>query len=131
MDLSWLISSGGGASLFDPYSLYHFMFFVAITTILYPVFRRYVWGAVLALTFMWEVFENWVIMGIPNFPYAGPEMFINKCIGDPISNLLGFIVAILIIKVIRKIEYERIKKTSLEENGKRNQTTSARSDSRK
>lgn len=115
MDLSWLISNGGGASLFDPYSLYHFVFFIAITTVLYPVFRKHVWGAVFALTFVWEVFEKWVVTNIAGFPYAGPEMFINKCVGDPISNLLGFLVAILIIKIIRKIEYERIKETGLEE----------------
>jgi hypothetical protein len=117
MDLSWLISSGGGISLFDPYSLYHFVFFIAITTVLYPIFRKQVWGAVLALTFIWEVFEEWVVTNITSFPYAGPELFINKCIGDPISNLLGFLVAIFVIKMIRKIEHERLKKTGLEKDG--------------
>lgn len=118
MDLSWLISSRGGTSLFDPYSLYHIVFFIAITTILYPVFRKHVWIAIVALTFVWEVFEKWVVLGIPGFPYAGQEMFINKCVGDPISNLLGFLIAIFTIKTIRKIEYERIKKTGLEEDRK-------------
>jgi len=71
-------------------------------------------GAV-GIAFMWEVFEHWVVQNIPNFPYAGNELFINKIVGDTISDLIGFLIAMLAIRSIRKDENERRQKTSLEE----------------
>lgn len=112
--MTWLWSSGGGASLFDPYSLYHIVFFIALTTILYPIFQRHVWGAILSIAFVWEVFEEWIVSNMPAFPYVGNEQFINKCIGDPISDLVGFGIAIMAIRFIRKIEYEKFKRTCVE-----------------
>jgi hypothetical protein len=107
-------SSGGGASLFDPYSLYHIVFFFAITTVLYPVFNKNVIWSIISITITWEAFEEWIVSYIPNFPFVGAELAINKWVGDPISNLLGYFIAILIINIIRKNENEQRKKTGLE-----------------
>lgn len=112
--MDWLWSSGGGGSLFDPYSLYHLVFFITLTLLLYPVFEKNVWGAVLAIAFIWEICEYWINENFPWFPYVGHESIINKCLGDPISNFLGYLVAIYLINKIRKMEYERIEKTGLE-----------------
>ena len=112
--MDFLVSNGGGNSLFDPYSLYHFVFFIAISLVLYPIFKKNVWVAILALTFVWEVFEKWVVIHFPSFPYVGTESFVNKCIGDPISNILGYLLAIFIIKIIRKDAYEKFKKACME-----------------
>lgn len=119
MDLAWLWSRGGGGSMFDPYSLYHLVFFIALTLIFYTIFEEYVWAAALAIAFMWEICEYWVAANISWFPYVGTESLINKCIGDPISNFIGFLIAIFLIKKIRKMEYERIAKASLEEDRER------------
>lgn len=118
MDLTWLWSRGGGGSLFDPYSLYHLVFFIALTLVFYTVFEKHVWAAVLAIAFIWEVCEYWIAAHISWFPYVGSEGMLNKCCGDPISNFMGFLIAIFLIKKIRKMEYERIEKTSLEKNRK-------------
>ena len=59
---------------------------------------------VVGIAFMWEVFEHWVVQNIPNFPYAGSELFINKIVGDTISDLIGFLIAMLAIRSIRKSE---------------------------
>lgn len=114
--MNWLWSSGGGGSIFDPYSLYHIVFFITLTLLLYPVFEKNVWAAVLSLAFVWEVCEYWINENIPWFPYVGKENWYNKIIGDPISNFIGFLIAMYLINKIRKIENERFKKTGVEEN---------------
>ena len=103
--MSWIWGSGG-TSLFDFYSLHHVVWFIAITTVLYPVFKKNIWAAALAVAFMWEIFEQWVVQNVPTFPFAGKEDFINKVIGDPISNCIGFLIAFFIIKSIGR-ENER------------------------
>lgn len=118
MDLTWLWSRGGGGSLFDPYSLYHFIFFIALTLIFYPVFTEHILVIVLALAFIWEILEYWINENFSQFPYVGHESVLNKVVGDPISNLLGFLVAMYLIGVIRKKEHERIEKTCLEKDRK-------------
>lgn len=87
---------------FDVYSLQHIVWFIAITLLLTPVFRKNTWGAVLALAFIWEVFEFWVVDHIASFPFAGHEGWLNKLVGDPVSNFLGFLIANRIINSIRK-----------------------------
>lgn len=112
MDLIW---GKPGTALFDTYSLHHIIWFIAITLLLYSVFKRYAWLGAVAVAFMWEVFEHWVVQTIPNFPYAGNELFINKIVGDTTSDLIGFLIAMLAIRSIRKNENGRRPKTSLEE----------------
>ena len=116
MDLIW---SKAGTSLFDTYSLHHVVWFIAITVMLYSVFRRHAWLGVVGIAFMWEVFEHWVVQNIPNFPYAGSELFINKIVGDTISDLIGFLIAMLAIRSIRRSSNGRRQKTSLEEERKK------------
>jgi L-lactate permease len=97
-----LIWGSGGSSLFDFYSLHHIVWFIAITTILTAIFRKQSWIAVLAVAAMWEIFEQWVVVNVPGFPFAGKEMWINKLIGDTISDILGFLIALLTIASIKK-----------------------------
>jgi hypothetical protein len=108
MDWSWLWSRGGGGSIFDPYSLYHIVFFLALTITFYPLFEQHVWLVAIAIAFSWEVCEYWINVNLPWFPYVGSESLWNKCIGDPISNLIGFLFAMYLIKKIRKMERQKI-----------------------
>jgi hypothetical protein len=96
-----LIWGSGGTSLFDFYSIHHVVWFIAITTILVAIFREHAWLGALAILIVWEVFEEWVSVNIPGFPFAGKELWINKIIGDTISDLVGFLIAMLSIKSIR------------------------------
>ena len=105
MSINWLWGSGG-TSLFDFYSLHHIVWFVALTLLLYTIFRQHAWMGAIAIAFVWEIFEKWVVVNVPNFPFVGNELFINKVIGDSISDCIGFLIAILLIKVIRKSENE-------------------------
>lgn len=114
MSIDWLWGSGG-TTLFDFYSLHHMVWFIAITLPLYTIFKKHAWAGAVAIAFMWEIVEKWLVVNVPSFPFAGNELFINKVIGDSISDCIGFLIAILLIRVIRKSEYERFKKTSLEE----------------
>jgi L-lactate permease len=99
------IWGSGGTTLFDYYSLQHIVWFVAITIVLIPIFEKHTWMAVLAVAFMWEVFEHWVVLNVPGFPFAGKEEFINKIVGDSISDLIGFLIALITAKAIRKQKY--------------------------
>lgn len=98
--MDWLWGCCGRA-LFDVYSLNHFGWFVAITLMIYPLFRsKTIWGVMAVMAF-WELLEI-VVAKYSNFPLAGHEDLINKVIGDPISNFLGFLLAITIIKHIER-----------------------------
>lgn len=99
--MNFIWSSGGGMSLFDPYSLYHIVFFVALTLVFYNVFEKHVWAAMLSISFIWEICEYWLFVNINKFPYVGGEGLINKCIGDPISNFLGVAISIYFINLIK------------------------------
>jgi hypothetical protein len=99
------IWGSGGVSMFDTYSLHHIVWFIAITVLLTAIFRQHAWMGVLAILIMWEVFESWVCINVPGFPYAGKEQFINKVIGDTISDAIGFGIAMLSIRSIRKWKY--------------------------
>jgi hypothetical protein len=98
MNLIW---GSGGTSIFDIYSIHHIVWFIAITTILVAIFREHAWLGVLAILIMWEVFEEWVCVNIPGFPFAGKELWVNKIIGDTISDFIGFLIAMSAIKSIR------------------------------
>lgn len=101
--MEWLFSTaGGGHSVFDYYSLVHIVWFVALTTVFAPVFRKHVWLAMLGLAFVWELFEFWIVENAPWFPFVGKEDLINKAIGDPISDFLGFYIAWICVKSIRR-----------------------------
>ena len=54
------------------------------------------------LWIVWEVFEYWIVDNIPSFPFVGREDFINKVIGDPICDAVGFLIAWYCIRKIRK-----------------------------
>lgn len=98
MDLIWGCC---GKALFDVYSLNHFGWFVAITLMMYPILRRHTIFGVIAVMAFWELAEI-VIAKYSTFPLAGHENWINKVVGDPISNLMGFTIAILLIKHIER-----------------------------
>ncbi len=98
MDRLW---GQAGHSLFDFYSLHHIVWFIAITTILTAIFRKKAWLAVMAVAIMWEIFEHWVAVNVPGFPFAGQEEVLNKLVGDSISDLIGFLIAILAIRSIK------------------------------
>lgn len=100
--LHYIWGSGGGKALFDIYSFQHIVWFIAITILLVPIFKNKVWRAVIALAFVWEVFEFWVVDHFKTFPFAGKEQFINKVIGDPICDFIGFFIAYSVIKSIRE-----------------------------
>jgi len=99
MDWLW---HGGGVALFDVYSFHHFAWFVTITLVLYPIFHKHTWAGAAAIAISWEILEHWIAYNVLDFPFAGKELLINKMVGDPISNILGFLTATYIIKVIRK-----------------------------
>lgn len=109
--MEWLFSTaGGGHAMFDQYSLVHIIWFMALTTLFAPVFKKNIWMAMLALGFSWEVSEFWIVNNISNFPFtAGHESFWNKCVGDPISNILGFLIAWYCIKSFSKGEKDGIR----------------------
>jgi L-lactate permease len=98
MNLIW---GSGGTSLFDIYSIHHIVWFIAITTIMVAIFRQHAWMGVLSILVMWEVFEEWVCVHVPGFPFAGKELWYNKIMGDTISDIIGFLIAILIVRSIR------------------------------
>ncbi len=98
MNLIW---GSGGMSLFDIYSIHHIVWFIAITTVLVAIFREHAWLGALAVLIVWEVFEEWVSINMPGFPFAGKELWFNKIIGDTISDLIGFGIAMLSIRSIR------------------------------
>lgn len=98
--MNWLWGCCGD-TLFDVYSLNHFGWFMAITLILYPFLRRATWMGVIGVSVFWELVEV-VVAKYSRFPLAGAEEWINKVIGDPISNLLGCLLAMIIIKSIEK-----------------------------
>jgi len=98
MDIIW---GQAGHSLFDFYSLHHIVWFVAITTVLVAIFKEKAWLAVVAVAVMWEIFEHWVAVNVPSFPFAGQEEILNKLVGDSISDLIGFFIAILAIRSIK------------------------------
>ena len=100
--MDWIWSNGGGATLFDPYSLYHVVFFIAITTVLFPILKRKTWIGILIIMISWEMFEAWVVNGYPKFPYAGKEGFLNKVIVDTISDFIGILISLISIHFIRK-----------------------------
>ena len=98
--MDWLWGCCGKA-LFDVYSLIHFGWFMAITLMVYPILKRSTIYGVLAIMAFWEIVEV-VIAKYSDFPLAGHEDWINKIVGDPISNLLGFFLAIALIKYIEQ-----------------------------
>ena len=78
------------------------MVFISLTLIFYPVFIKKTWAAMLSIAFVWEIVEFQIVLHVTNFPFVGKETFINKCVGDPISNFLGFIIAMYLIKKIKE-----------------------------
>lgn len=101
--MDWLWREGGVA-LFDSYSLHHFAWFATITLALNPIFRKHTWMGVLSLAISWELFEYYISANILGIPFAGKELWINKWVGDPIVNALGYFTANCLIGIIRKQE---------------------------
>ena len=96
--MTWLWGRFGGHALFDPYSLQHIVWFFAITVALVALRFRHIWAWVLGLAVAWEVAEWWIANNIPSFPFVGKEDLINKAIGDPISDMVGFLLGWVAIK---------------------------------
>ena len=91
--MEWLWGAPGGRSLFDPYSLQHIVWFFAITIALASFGLRRLWAWAIVVAVSWELFEWWVVDAVPSFPFVGREDVINKVVGDPISDFLGFVLA--------------------------------------
>lgn len=98
--MGWLWGTGGGHALFDPYSLQHLVWFFAITVALAAMRFRHLWAWVTVIAVVWEVAEWWVADNIPWFPFVGREDMINKAVGDPISDAMGFFLALLAIRAV-------------------------------
>lgn len=94
----WFWGRFGGHALFDPYSIQHVVWFFAITVALASLRFRHIWAWTLGLAAMWEVAEWWIVDNLPNFPFVGREDLINKAIGDPASDMVGFLLGWLAIK---------------------------------
>ena len=101
-----MIWGQNGVSLFDPYSLQHVVWFFALSVALAACGARrvWLWGALFAVA--WEVIEHFLV-GL-GFPFAGPEGFLNKAVGDTLSDAIGFLLAALAVRAIRKKETCRI-----------------------
>jgi len=91
---------GGGHAMFDPYSLQHVVWFFAITVALAALRFRHIWAWVLGLAAVWEIAEWWIVDNIPNFPFVGREDLINKVVGDPISDIIGFLMGLAAIRAV-------------------------------
>lgn len=87
--------------MFDTYSAHHVVWFIVITIMNVIILKKHAWIGILALIVGWEIFEWWVSVNIPNFPFVGKELWINKFVGDTISDLIGVLIAITLIKFIR------------------------------
>jgi hypothetical protein len=83
------------------------VWFIAITTLLIAIFQDKAWLGALAVIIMWEVFEEWVCINIPGFPFAGKELWINKIVGDTVSDAAGFFIALWAARLIRNNKNER------------------------
>lgn len=101
-DLLW--SSSGGTGVFDVYSVNHIVCFISLTLILYNIFKHKTWIVCILLTIGWEVLEGMLSFYLPIIPLVGQEAYINKVVGDPISNLIGFSISMYFIK---RIENEK------------------------
>lgn len=69
----------------------------------------------IVITITWEVIEFYLASHFPSFPFVGKEEFINKVIGDPISNIAGYYLAKTSINRIRN---EQKQNSCLEKTGK-------------
>lgn len=98
--MEWLWAGGGGHSMFDPYSLQHVVWFFAITIALAALRFKHLWMWVIGLAAFWEIAEHWIVNNMPHFPFVGKEDLINKAIGDPISDIIGFLLGLLAIQAV-------------------------------
>jgi guanosine-3',5'-bis(diphosphate) 3'-pyrophosphohydrolase len=96
--MTWLWGRFGGHALFDPYSIQHVVWFFAITVALAAARRKHIWAWVLGLAAAWEVAEWWIVDNMPGFPFAGREDLVNKVVGDPVSDVAGFLLGWFAIK---------------------------------
>ena len=102
-----------GISVFDSYSLHHLVWFFAITVLLSNFIKNKVWLAIIIIAFSWELFESWAWIHAQWMPFIGKENWINRAVGDTISDFVGYGLAEIIIISIKKQElknYERQKK---------------------
>lgn len=99
-----------GISMFDQFSLHHAAWLFLITTILYAmkVKKPLLW--VLFITIGWEISEYLLVTIFNNVPFAGHERFINKCIGDPISNFIGAFISIWAVRIITMVNLDHLRK---------------------
>lgn len=93
----------GGHALFDPYSLQHIVWFFAITVALAALRLKHLWSWILTIAVAWEFAEWWIVDNLPRFPFVGREDFINKAIGDPISDMIGFLLGIIAMRAVHAI----------------------------
>lgn len=100
-ELLW--GRGGGQTMFDPYSLQHLVWFFAITVALAALRFRHLWAWVLGLAALWEVAEWWIVDNIQGFPFVGREGLLNKAVGDPISDIAGFLLGLAAMRAVHLV----------------------------
>lgn len=98
--MEWLLSSGGGHSLFDLYSIQHMVWSFALIIALAALKIRRPWLWASCVVISWEVLEWWIVDHLPRFPFAGREDLINKAVGDIISDTVGFLLGIVAIRAV-------------------------------
>ncbi len=103
MDLIW---GKGGSTIFDHYSIHHIIWFMAITLLVETIFKKKGIFIAIGIAILWEILEYWISSNFPSFPFAGKEEFVNKVIGDPISDLIGFVLADICIRKIKRRKCE-------------------------
>lgn len=101
--MEWLWGYGGGHTLFDPYSLQHVVWFFAITVALGALRLKRLWSIVISIAVLWEIAEWWIVDNLPGFPFVGREDMINKMIGDPISDAVGFFLGLAAMRAVRAV----------------------------
>jgi hypothetical protein len=99
----WIWGHGGGHTLFDPYSLQHVVWFFAITVALAALRFKRLWAWVLGIATMWEIAEWLIVDNLPRFPFVGREDLLNKAIGDPISDLVGFLLGLAAMRAVHSV----------------------------
>lgn len=91
-----------GHSVFDQYSMLHFAWFFVLTSIAAAIVRKHVWLWALGCAVLWETFEQWAVRYLDPIPFVGREEWPNCLVGDSLSDLAGFLTAMLVVRALRR-----------------------------
>lgn len=110
--MSWLWGTAGH-SLFDQYSLLHFAWFFVLTAVAAAVVKRHLWLWALGAAVIWETFEQWAVQYLSPIPFVGREEWTNWLVGDSLSDLFGFLIALLVIRTLRRQGEEVVREKNM------------------